>query len=240
MTLCCPVLFKRLSIVFGIASLLVALSGCTTANGTHQITDSHPALALKKSQSFAQKGKFGTSVPIPPTLSLTAAHVGEFIESKVIARHPVCDVALIAADNRHHPLPDLGLVYQGDPVQVFGHASNGDVLTAEGLYYMDLMIRGFPEVEDCPSSITDAPVRGGMNGGGAFNAEQELVGILVGYAYPERTRLDSGQTLNLDRMTIFVAINYLRPWLEVNAARYGGLESPQWSAQGEGVLTGHP
>ncbi|OOE48174.1 hypothetical protein BZG11_15150 [Salinivibrio kushneri] len=223
MSLTRPVLWKNLGMAFGIVILAFQLGGCTVSNGEHHVVKEHPPVEMIKPNSLLQRGKFGTSVPITPTLSLTAAHVAEFSASDVVAIHPRCDVALIKADNRGLQLPDLGLIYQGDTVEVFGKSSAGDVLSAKGLYYMDLMIAGFKEVENCPSSITDAPIRGGMSGGGAFNRSGELVGILVGFAHPEKTTLDSGQRLGLERMTIFVSINYIHAWLETKAARYGGL-----------------
>ncbi|OOF21168.1 S1 family peptidase [Salinivibrio sp. IB872] len=217
------VLWKKLGMAFGILSLSIWMAGCTVSNGDHRVVTTHPPIDMVKPSSLLERGKFGTSVPITPTLSLTAAHVADFSRDKVIAVHPRCDVALIEADNRDLALPPLGLVYQGDAIEVYGKSSAGNVLNASGHYYMDLMISGFKEVENCPSSITDAPVRGGMSGGGAFNSNGELVGILVGFAHPEKTTLDNGERLDLARMTIFVSINYIHAWLETKAARYGGL-----------------
>lgn len=62
-------------------------------------------------------GALGTSIPITPEYSLTAAHVAKLSVEKVKAYHPYCDLAIIYHKNDLKSLPKFRNGEIGDPVK---------------------------------------------------------------------------------------------------------------------------
>ncbi|EGU32478.1 hypothetical protein VII00023_22386 [Vibrio ichthyoenteri ATCC 700023] len=156
-------------------------------------------------------GAHGTSVPLTPDLSLTAKHVAKFYASKVVSLHPYCDLALIEQDNRDKPFPNLGVVYSSQTVTTVGKNTAGRSLTGQGKYYRDIYLPGHDLFKQCPASLADAPVQSGMSGGGVYNDNTELVGIISAKAY--EVQLTDGSVVGTDRITLFVPLLYARYWL---------------------------
>ncbi|OIQ25359.1 serine protease [uncultured Vibrio sp.] len=199
---------------------LVVLSGCVHSNGTTQLAENHPDIDYQFLGVPLLFQGHGTSVPITQELSLTAAHVASLSYSTVVAYHPHCDIALIQSDNRSDTIASLGTVYPGQKISAFGMDATGDVITSEGVYHLDLNFVNDKDYANCPSSITDAAIQGGMSGGGAYNENNELVGILTGIADKRDTRLLSGEPLEIERLSIFIPTLYLEPWLKENMVNY--------------------
>ena len=196
------------------------LLGCASSNGQVEKVDYHPPIHYEFTGIPFFYFGYGSSVPLTPTLSLTAAHVAKINYASVVAYHPTCDVALIRSDNRSVNLPELGLIYQGEEVKAFGVNARGEVVMGKGIYHRDLNFINSRYFSQCPASITDAPTRSGMSGGGAFNEHGELVGILAAIANKENTRLLNGQRLDIERLSIFVSIHFIQPWLEETVNTY--------------------
>ncbi|MGF1721670.1 serine protease [Vibrio kyushuensis] len=206
--------------IFIIILASIALSGCVHSNGVTQSAMKHPDINYEFLGVPILFQGYGTSVPITNELSLTAAHVALLSYNKVIAYHPHCDIALIQSDNTLDNLSPLGSVYPGELVKAFGMNATGDVITSSGIYHLDLNFVNDKNYAECPSSITDAAIQGGMSGGGAYNEKDELVGILTGIADKRDTRLLNGEPLDIERLSIFIPTHYLQPWIEENMANY--------------------
>lgn len=208
-------IFKALALV-----VVFILAGCVHSNGATTKATIHPDVNYEFLGIPPLFAGYGTSVPISPDLSLTAAHVAAISHNKVIAYHPHCDIALIESDNRESNILELGRVNQGERVTTFGVDSGGDILTSEGFYHLDLRFVNYKKYALCPSSITDAAIQGGMSGGAAINDDGELVGILTAIANKNDTRLTSGEKLDIDRLSIFISTAYIEPWLEMEMSLY--------------------
>ncbi|WP_434356208.1 serine protease [Parasalinivibrio latis] len=193
------------------ATLLI--SACTMSNGKTYVAENPPSIDFEFMGVPLLYMGMGSSVPITENLSLTAAHVAKSNYAKVVSYHPECDIALIESDNAGKKLPNLGLIYPGQKVSMYGMDGNDQVLVGTGIYHLDLNFVDNKYFEVCPGSVADAPIRQGMSGGGAYNDKGELVGIIAAMAGSD-TRLLNGEPLELERLSIFVSINYVRPWLE--------------------------
>lgn len=163
-------------------------------------------------------GGHGTSVPLTSQVSLTAKHVAEIDYSKVIAYHPHCDLALIEQDNSAHPLPTLGIIYSYQAVTTVGKDMSGSTITGEGVYYRDVYLPEHELFEQCPASIADAPVQSGMSGGGVYNANSELVGIIS--AKVHEVQLLDGTTIETERISLFVPLLFTRDWIVAELDEY--------------------
>lgn len=212
--------FYRLHRFFLLIASAAFLLGCVSSNGQVEKAEHHPIIHYEFTGIPLLYFGYGSSVPLTPTLSLTAAHVAKINYASVVAYHPTCDVALIKSDNRSVNLPELGLIYQGEKVKAFGVNGRGEVVMGTGIYHKDLNFVNSRYFSQCPASITDAPIQSGMSGGGAFNEQGELVGILAAIASKTNTRLLDGRRLDLDRLSIFVSIHFIQPWLEESVHTY--------------------
>ncbi|USH03302.1 serine protease [Grimontia kaedaensis] len=192
----------------------ISLQGCFLVNGPldyAQETNAPSVSYLPIGIPFVLGGH-GSSVPLTSELSLTAKHVAQLDYSDVIAYHPNCDVAVIKQSNHDKTIAPLGTVKTKGSVTTVGMGLTGKVLIGHGKYYLDVNFVDSDMFENCPASITDAPVQSGMSGGGAYNKEGELVGIISGMS-GSGFRLLDGTELGNERTSIFVSTLHIRPWL---------------------------
>lgn len=188
---------KALSVLLAAA----LLSGCALSAGDYEYEPK-----AKDSTDFTFVGVpmvaafQGSSVPITPTLSLTALHVAELMPWRIVAVHGQCDLALIRNDNRGKVLPKLEDVAKGQAVTTNGYSGR-----------TMLPVRGYgvvtgTEKDDrsghraCSMDTTGAGAVQGMSGGAVLSADGGLAGILIGIDYnPSRT--------------FYVPARTIRPWL---------------------------
>lgn len=211
---------KRLKLTFPnkisailLITCLFELQGCLASNGRTYLSKEPPEIDYEFTGIPLVYMGFGSSVPLTAHLSLTAAHVAELAHVKVVSYHPSCDVAIIESDNHGKVIAKRGLVYQGQKVALYGKRFDSETIQSNGVYHFDLIFVNDKRFRKCQASITDAAVQSGMSGGGAYNEEGELVGIISGLASESTQRLD-GEPIDLDRLSVFISINYIRPWLD--------------------------
>lgn len=212
--------------------ILLVTSGCVGSNGHLESVKEHPALDYEMTGIPLVVFGFGTSTPLTPQLSLTVAHVAKINYDKVVAYHPYCDIAIVESNNDALEYPELGVIYPRQAVQTFGMSPTGDVLSGSGVYHRDLMLVDTSYFQKCPASITDAPVQDGMSGGGVYSSRGTLVGIISARADPDNIRLMNGEEHGIERISIFVALNYVRDWLEEEVSNYynNELYSLKWES----------
>ncbi|MBA5764573.1 serine protease [Vibrio sp. 404] len=192
--------------------LMASIQGCVTSNGVlDDADDNTPYVNYLPVGIPLLVGGHGTSVPITEEVSITAKHVAELDYSEVIAYHPYCDLALIKQDNTGKPLPTLGIIFAYQPVTTVGKNMFGKTLVGKGRYYRDIYLIDHELFSHCPASLADAPVQSGMSGGGVYNSNAELVGIISAKAY--EVQLTDGSMVETDRISIFVPLLYAREWL---------------------------
>ncbi|STQ74778.1 trypsin-like peptidase domain-containing protein [Grimontia hollisae] len=193
---------------------LITLQGCFLTNGPLEYADETNAPSVNYLPIGVPflLGGHGSSVPISEELSLTAKHIAKLDYSDVVAYHPDCDVAVIKENNQGKTIASLGTVSQAESVTTVGMGLTGKVLVGKGKYYLDVNFVDSTMFANCPASITDAPVQSGMSGGGTYNHQGELVGIVSGMS-GSGFRLLDGTTLGNERTSIFVSTLHIRPWL---------------------------
>ncbi len=198
--------------IWFILALILIVQGCTLSNGKLEQADNNVPYVdyLPLGIPYVAAGH-GTAVPLTEEVSLTAKHVAELDFSKVIAYHPSCDLALIRQDNRNKPLPTLGIIFSNQIVTTVGKDRDGKTLIGQGRYYRDIYLSEHELFEQCPASIVDAPVQSGMSGGGVYNPDAELVGIISAKVY--EVTLEDGSIVQTDRVSIFVPLLFARDWL---------------------------
>ncbi|OLQ85698.1 hypothetical protein BIY21_18890 [Vibrio ponticus] len=198
---------------------LLLAQGCTGANGLLEYGDNKtPEVNYLPFGIPLLLGGHGTSVPLTENVSITAKHVAQLHPSLVIAHHPDCDLSLIKQDNSDKPLPTLGIIFSYQPVTTVGTNMWGESLVGEGIYYRDIFLPGHELFARCPASLVDAPVQSGMSGGGVYNANRELVGIISAKAY--EVQLADGTIIETDRVSLFVPLLFARDWLVKNLDSY--------------------
>lgn len=210
------------NVYFCVLLVTFILAGCTGSNGQLRVVEEHPDLDYELTGVPLLFFGFGTSTPITPELSLTAAHVAKLNYDKVVAYHPQCDIALVESRNTLSHQPKFGLVYPRQSVETYGMSPGGNVLKGEGFYRRDLTLVDSRYFDNCPASVMDAPVQDGMSGGGVFNQDGALVGIIAARANPSNIQLVNGEPHGLDRISIFVALNFVRGWLDSEIENYYG------------------
>ncbi|MGF1708390.1 trypsin-like serine protease [Enterovibrio baiacu] len=151
-------------------------------------------------------------MPLTKDLSLTAKHIAKLDYSQVVAYHPDCDIAIIQQNNAGKRVAPLGTVKSQGKIKTAGMGLTGDVLLGEGKYYLDVNFIDSDLFSRCPASITDAPVQSGMSGGGVYNENAELVGIISGIS-SSKFRLLDGRKLGNERTSVFVSTLYVKEWL---------------------------
>lgn len=199
--------------------LLMVLNGCS--NGTLVVAHDGPDVRYEVYGLHLLMGLWSTSVPISRHLSLTSAHSARFGWHHVVAYNDACDVALISEDNSGYAPQPFGLVFQQHSVSTYGMSMLGYTKTSNGVYESDVSLSTGYLSSECVASVMTAPVSVGMSGGGVYNLQRQLVGIIVAfvnnglhYTSPEITK-NFGKT-----NSIFISLNTLSPWLSNVAVRY--------------------
>lgn len=209
-------------------TITLMLTGC--ANGPLESLDTvktnEPSVILPKTKmvfvgNVILTMGYGTTVPLTPTLSITASHVAKAAWKGVVAYNETCDIAIIRQDNSDvKEFPELGKVYTNETTYTVGKTINGKDLVGKGAYRMDAY---FPTtsnkwLEKCGSvSITDAAVQEGMSGGAVVNARGELVGIISAMV-SNFTVTATGE--KMPTASAFISINYVRKWIDETLTQY--------------------
>ena len=237
---CCRTIASKIYRFVILGLLVLVTSGCVSSNGplaNVQANEAAPAINYEMIGIPLLYHGFGSSVPITRDLSLTAAHVAKLNWANVVAYHPHCDIAIVKANNSKAVLPDLGLVYTNENVTTYGKDGTGNLLKGEGKYRLDLTFTNHSYFKNCQASVTDAPVREGMSGGGTFNSRGELVGIISAMA-SSNTRLANGEKLPYDRLSLFVSLNQVRGWLNQEVSKHYDTQAVvlNWNPSTQGQL----
>lgn len=167
-------------------------------------------------------GGLGSSVPITKNLSLTAKHIAMFNYSNVVAHHPDCDISLIESQNNGDTFPDFSEIFSGQKVRTVGRSLYRPLvnISGDGEYLFDVfMVDSFWNSLNCTVSIIDAPVQSGMSGGGVYDKENSLVGIIVGKSTSDSMLTASGAPLK--NVSMMISILFIKPWLLENINKYG-------------------
>ncbi|GIB16265.1 TPA: serine protease [Vibrio cholerae] len=203
-----------------IALISTTLAACASNGETKIASYDYPSIDFEITGIPPIYFGYGSSVPISEHLSLTAAHVAKLNYTRVIAYHPTCDIALVESDNRGKKMSKLGLVYPDQSLKTLGVDAVGRTIYGDGKYFTDLYFTNYEYFTKCPASITDAPIQSGMSGGGAYNSDGELVGIIAAMIDPHTVKIDGRPFKIADRLSAFVSINFIANWLYDSIEEY--------------------
>lgn len=159
-------------------------------------------------------GTLGTTIPLTPEYSLTAAHVAKYSLYRVKARHPLCDLAVVYHRNPGIKPPVFRNGRIGDKVNMYGYsfisampvASSGTNLANTGL-------KNDWNKLGCVVVASDAGVVQGMSGGAVYNASDDsIAGVIVGYS-SQINDIKTGKTLFKDA-SLYIPYASFKEWLD--------------------------
>ena len=167
-------------------------------------------------------GISGTSVPISPDYSLTAAHIAKLMMYRVKAYHPDCDLALIYHRNHEKSYPAFRENERGEKVNMYGYSfMSGMPVESSGTSLGDTVTQTGYNNELCKLAYTTAGAVPGMAGGAVYNSrDNTLAGIIEGYSskvtsYASNT--ETGKTESKD-VSLYVPYKNFSKWLKEKMA----------------------
>lgn len=194
--------------------LTLLLSGCSV--GKYEYSSEamkHVDMNFTGIPTVLGVGMLGSSIPITPEYSLTAAHVAKYSVQRVKAYHPYCDIAVIYHKNDIKDLPKFRNSEIGDPIKMYGYSfisampveSTGVNLTRTG-------IRNSWNKRPCVAMASNAGVVKGMSGGAVFNNDDTIGGVIVGYTSKVKNRANSQSVLK--DVSLYIPYANFKQWLE--------------------------
>ncbi|MCE0489734.1 serine protease [Pantoea sp. Mb-10] len=159
-------------------------------------------------------GTLGTTIPLTPEYSLTAAHVAKFSLYRVKAWHPECDIAVVYHKNSVPRLPPtFRNSHIGDRVNLYGYSFISAMpVASSGKNLTNTQLANSWNKPDCVVVAADAGVVKGMSGGAVYNASDDtLAGVIVGYS-SEIEDNKSGKTL-FRNVALYVPYARFQAWL---------------------------
>lgn len=201
---------KKLTIVPALAVLL--LTGCSV--GKYEYSSE----ALKRVDmnftgipTILGAGTLGSSIPITPEYSLTAAHVAKYSVQKVKAYHPYCDLAIIYHKNDIKSLPKFRSGNVGDPVKMYGYSFISAMpVESKGINLARTGIRNEWNKRPCVAMASNAGVVKGMSGGAVYNNDDTIGGVIVGYTAEIKNRRNKGV---LKDVSLYIPYADFKEWL---------------------------
>lgn len=195
---------------------VLTLSGCSVGETRYsQEALQRVDMSLTGIPTVLGLGTLGTSVPVTPEYSLTAAHVAKYAVQRVKAWHPYCDIAIIYHKNEAHTLTKFRSSNIGDPVKMYGFSFISAMpVESSGVNLARTAIRNGWNKSPCLAMASNAGVVQGMSGGGVYNADDTLSGIIVGYSHKIKQRR-SGKVILKD-VSLYIPYADFKSWLEQN------------------------
>jgi hypothetical protein len=159
-------------------------------------------------------GTLGTTIPLTPEYSLTAAHVAKFSLYRVKAWHPQCDLAVVYHKNSEMNLPpSFRNSHIGDQVNLYGYSFISAMpVSSSGQNLINTTLANSWNKPDCVVVAANAGVVKGMSGGAVYNASDDtLAGVIIGYSNNINDNV-SGKTL-YKNVALYVPYSRFQNWL---------------------------
>lgn len=200
----------------------LALSGCSVGHTEYsRAALQHVDMSVTGIPTVLGLGVLGTTIPLTPEYSLTAAHVATTAVQRVKAYHPYCDVAIIYHKNDPSTLVKFRKSNIGEPIKMYGYSFISAMpVESSGVNLARTAINNRWNKKPCVAMATNAGVVQGMSGGAVYNADQTMAGVIVGYSH----RIDnirSGQAVLKD-VSLYIPYGEFRSWLERNIGQTPG------------------
>jgi len=189
------------------------LSGCSV--GKYQYSSEamkHVDLNFTGIPTVFGLGMTGSSIPITPEYSLTAAHVAKYTVQRVKAYHPYCDVAIIYHKNDIKDLPKFRSSEIGDPIKMYGYSFVSAMpVESSGVNLSRTAIRNSWNKRPCVAMATNAGVVKGMSGGAVFNHDDTISGVIVGYTSSVNNHAQGPAVLK--NVSLYIPYANFQQWL---------------------------
>ncbi len=158
-------------------------------------------------------GALGTSIPLTPEYSLTAAHVARWTVHKVKAYHPYCDLAIIHHKNNMKEIPVFRTTKIGEQVKMYGYSfftampveSSGNNLTTTAIH-------NDWNKSPCVAMASNAGAVQGMSGGAVYHDDNSIGGVLV--AYSNKIIDTATQETKFRDVSLYIPYQSFQEWLE--------------------------
>jgi len=159
-------------------------------------------------------GALGTTIPLTPNYSLTAAHVAKLSLYEVKSWHPECDLAVIYHKNvglKQEPRFRNGKI--GDKVNMYGYSFISALpMASSGVNLINTGLVNEWNKKPCVVVATNAGVVQGMSGGAVYNASDDSIGgVIVGYTDTVND-LKTGKPRYRD-VSLYVPYSRFKDWL---------------------------
>ncbi|NIF21937.1 trypsin-like peptidase domain-containing protein [Candidatus Pantoea multigeneris] len=205
---------RKLLLVPALAAL--GLCGCSVGHTEYSRTAlSHVDMSFTGVPTLLGLGTLGTTIPLTPEYSLTAAHVAKFALQRVKAYHPYCDVAIIYHKNSPDTLTKFRSSEMGEPIKMYGYSFVSALpVESEGVNLARTTIRNLWNKKPCMAVASNAGVVQGMSGGGVYNRDDTLAGVIVGYTSGIKNNR-SGKVFLKD-VSLYIPYGEFKTWLQSN------------------------
>jgi len=158
-------------------------------------------------------GTLGTTIPLTPDYSLTAAHVAKYSLYKVKSYHPECDLAVVYHKNSNLQPPHFRNGLIGDKVNLYGYSFISALpVASSGTNLINTGLKNSWNKVSCVVVASDAGVVQGMSGGAVYNASDDSIGgVIVGYSR-RINDIKSGKTL-YKNVSLYIPYARFKEWL---------------------------
>ncbi|MFV9669482.1 serine protease [uncultured Pantoea sp.] len=201
--------------LFPVLAALV-LSGCSVGHTEYSRTAmQHVDMSVTGIPTILGLGTLGTSIPLTPEYSLTAAHVAKTAVQRVKSYHPYCDLAIIYHKNDAGTLAKFRSGDIGDPVKMYGYSFISAMpVESKGVNLARTAIRNNWNKSPCLAMASNAGVVQGMSGGGVYNSDDTLSGVIVGYS--DAIKNGRNGKVILKDVSLYIPYGQFKNWLQSN------------------------
>ncbi|WP_340279228.1 serine protease [Pantoea agglomerans] len=199
-----------------IALLVFGLTGCSVGHYEYsKEAEKRVDMTVTGIPTVLGLGTLGTTIPLTPEYSLTAAHVAKFSLYRVKAWHPQCDLAVVYHKNSEMNLPpNFRNSHIGDQVNLYGYSFISAMpVSSSGQNLINTTLANSWNKSDCVVVAANAGVVKGMSGGAVYNASDDtLAGVIIGYSNNINDNV-SGKTL-YKNVALYVPYSRFQTWLD--------------------------
>ncbi len=162
-------------------------------------------------------GTLGTSIPLTPEYSLTAAHVAKYSVQRVKAWHPYCDLAVVYHKNEMKTPPIFRPSRVGDSVKMYGYSFISAMpVASSGVNLARTAIRNSWNKAPCMAMASNAGVVQGMSGGAVYNQDDSIGGVIIGYSKEIKNRRTN--KVILQDVSLYIPYKDFKAWLDAAIA----------------------
>ncbi|WP_054687107.1 hypothetical protein C1N58_01255 [Pantoea sp. SGAir0180] len=196
--------------------LVLGLTGCSVGHYEYsKEAEKRVDMTVTGIPTIMGLGTLGTTIPLTPDYSLTAAHVAKYSLYRVKAWHPECDLAVVYHKNSEANLPPaFRNSHIGDKVNLYGYSFISAMpVSSTGQNLVNTTLANDWNKANCVVVAANAGVVKGMSGGAVYNASDDtLAGVIVGYSQRINDN-HSGKTLYKD-VALYVPYSRFQRWLD--------------------------